>query len=507
MNVKNLLELSIGLIFLFFVVISPRVSSLIIDGCDSCPPICSIDCNELLSGRSTVPGDIDWFNYTFPLTCNITIQVKPNSTLGGYNLTAIWDSSSCSGYNCSVSGTGSVISCPNASLSPGTYYFKVGHRLDATSSYNMSLSCGVRCDSCPPDDGCIVDSNKTLMNLSNPVNDVDWVKFTIPSYRSVTIGVNPSTGGWYNLTLYQDSMSCSGFSQYRGGALSTPVSITNSSLPPGTYYLKIGHVLGATSTYNLNLSSADVIVRKPMIISPENKTYYNSSINLTTKCVGNFVSYNINRSLDNGGQITFGFFIANDTVFTDMTTISSLPWGVHSIYVTCYNGSTQNSSDILFFTTVQPQYKLNGWVAGPKLFTIGRSELINIYVQNLGNLEDTFNVSFKKTAQDISLNDVSQLIDVNIPSKDIVQVEPGNIGNTVATITLLGPINTGSITFNITSETNSSVSQLVTIQVVTGYPINLPEFELLGMIQVLIFAVCIFLVLKIHRNNQVGYYD
>jgi len=27
------------------------------------------------------------------------------------------------------------------------------------------------------------------------------------------------------------------------------------------------------------------------------------------------------------------------------------------------------------------------------------------------------------------------------------------------------------------------------------------------MIQVLIFAVCIFLVLKIHRNNQVGYYD
>jgi hypothetical protein len=211
--------------------------------------------------------------------------------------------------------------------------------------------------------------------------------------------------------------------------------------------------------------------------------------------------------LDNGQKITFGFSIANNTIFTNTTTLSSLPWGTHNIYVTCYNGSTSNSSDVLFFTTVQPQYKLNGWIAGAKLFTIGRPEFINIYAQNLGNLKDTFNVSFKKTAQDINLNDVSHLIDVHIPSKDIIQVEPGNIGNTVATITLSGPINTGSVTFNITSKTNSSVSQEITIQIVTGYPINLPEFDLLGIIQILVFATCIFLVLKIYRNKQVDSYE
>jgi len=246
-------------------VISPKVFSLMTDGCDSCPPICSFNCNELLQNRSTTVGDIDWFNITFPLTCNITIQVKPNETAGGYNLTAIWDSQSCSSSNnCYQSATGTSITCQNTSLFPGTYYFKVGHFADAASYYNLSLNCGVRCDSCPPDDGCTVGCNNKLFNLSNPVKNIDWMKFSIPSNRNIFIEARPSTGGWYNLTLYQDPLSCSGFSQYRGGALNTIVSITNNSLPPGTYYLKVGHFLGS-STYDFNLTCSKVAENNPCL--------------------------------------------------------------------------------------------------------------------------------------------------------------------------------------------------------------------------------------------------
>lgn len=135
----------------------------------------------------------------------------------------------------------------------------------------------------------------------------------------------------------------------------------------------------------------------------------------------------------------------------------------------------------------------DAWVGAPALFTIGKTELVNIYVRNKGNTDDSYNVTnYSKSATRNPFQDVSHLVIVSIPSYKIKTLKANETGDTFAKIILLGPIDSGSVTFNITNSTGGY--QLVTISLATGSPIALSEFDFSGIIQILILTFFILVV-------------
>ena len=121
--------------------------------------------------------------------------------------------------------------------------------------------------------------------------------------------------------------------------------------------------------------------------------------------------------------------------------------------------------------------------------------MVSIYVKNTGSAVDSYNVSPMVS---------SHLIDVNPPFSKIVLVEPGGVRNTLSTVTLLGSLEGGSVRFNVTSEADTTASMLtLPVNIIVGYPISLPEFEMIGFIQLLILAcVILFLYLSYGKSRK-----
>ena len=133
-------------------------------------------------------------------------------------------------------------------------------------------------------------------------------------------------------------------------------------------------------------------------------------------------------------------------------------------------------------------YDFKIWASGPQLFTIGREEMVNVYILNNGTETDSYTIDFTKQAM-YGLDDVSHLLDVSMPSDKINLVKPNKTGNTFATITLMGPITSGSITFNASSDSDPSVKrEAIPINVLSGTPISLPEFGLMGLILLILIS-------------------
>lgn len=136
---------------------------------------------------------------------------------------------------------------------------------------------------------------------------------------------------------------------------------------------------------------------------------------------------------------------------------------------------------LLLFPTVNAQ-GFKAWVEGPSYYTIGRHELVNIYVKNLEpNLENysiiTYKKAFKPSGETCTNSRVDHLLDVSLKSSKISLVEQNQTRSTFAIVTLLGPVCNGEITFNVSS---SSESKNVTLNLKGGgYPLNLSEFNVL----------------------------
>jgi len=150
--------------------------------------------------------------------------------------------------------------------------------------------------------------------------------------------------------------------------------------------------------------------------------------------------------------------------------------------------TTTSTTSTTSTTLASANYDFKIWSEGPQLFTIGKKEIVNVYIQNTGNRDDSYTVSFTKEAL-FEGGDVKHLIDVSIPSNKINLVNPNRTGNIFATITLLGPITSGSVTFNATSESDSLVKRIAEpIEIKTGYPISLPEFGLMGLMLLILIS-------------------
>jgi len=147
---------------------------------------------------------------------------------------------------------------------------------------------------------------------------------------------------------------------------------------------------------------------------------------------------------------------------------------------------------LLIIDIAEAAVSFKAWAAAPVLFTLGKTEFVNIYVQNTGD-EDSYNITYTKSATKQSFP-VPHLISVSIPSYKIKRLNINETGDTVARVTILGPIDSGNVTFNITSETQPSVFRVTSIGIRTGLPIILEEFDIFGLVQILILATLILVV-------------
>lgn len=147
---------------------------------------------------------------------------------------------------------------------------------------------------------------------------------------------------------------------------------------------------------------------------------------------------------------------------------------------------------LLFIPEIKAAYDFEIQVSGPVFFTIGKTETVNIYVRNTDDL-DSYIIYYTKKAQDASLNEVSHLVDVKFTSDKISSVETNESRSTFALVTLQAPIQSGNITFTVESESQPTLTKEASIAIITGYPINLPEFEWIGLFIILILATLILI--------------
>ena len=82
---------------------------------------------------------------------------------------------------------------------------------------------------------------------------------------------------------------------------------------------------------------------------------------------------------------------------------------------------------LLFFSTVNAQ-GFEAWVRGPSYFTIGRHELVNVYVKNLepgwGNYSiRVYKKAFKPSGEACTNSRVDHLVEISLKSPEILLVE------------------------------------------------------------------------------------
>ena len=148
----------------------------------------------------------------------------------------------------------------------------------------------------------------------------------------------------------------------------------------------------------------------------------------------------------------------------------------------------------MFFLTILIATKVNAqdyevWVKAPPIFTLVRTESVNVYIKNLGASDNNYNVTYATSA-----SSGLHLINVYMPINRTKTIRPGDVGNILARVTLLGPIISGSITFTVEPDSGNPPSIDKSINLLTGSVLNLPEFELIGLIQLLILTSLLLVV-------------
>jgi uncharacterized protein YfaS (alpha-2-macroglobulin family) len=142
---------------------------------------------------------------------------------------------------------------------------------------------------------------------------------------------------------------------------------------------------------------------------------------------------------------------------------------------------------------VKADYNFEVKAEGPSIFTVGRTETVNIYVHNIGSDNDSYSITFTKKAQDQSLNSVPQLVQVSLFSNKTHNLTQNEQKSTFALITLIGPVQSGNVTFTIFSNAQPTNYREVSVKILSGMPVNLPEFGWLGLIEILILVSLILI--------------
>ncbi|OGI15194.1 hypothetical protein A3K63_03645 [Candidatus Micrarchaeota archaeon RBG_16_49_10] len=109
---------------------------------------------------------------------------------------------------------------------------------------------------------------------------------------------------------------------------------------------------------------------------------------------------------------------------------------------------------------------------------------VNVYVENYRNGDDA---DYAISIDSVSGNcpgggDCSHLIEVSMVSDKVLDLDEGEVGYTIATVFIEGPVRDGRIVFNVENGVETKQSE---VNFQSSVPTSLPEFGNPGMIAIL----------------------
>ncbi|MBD3155460.1 MAG: hypothetical protein GF368_02280 [Candidatus Aenigmarchaeota archaeon] len=165
---------------------------------------------------------------------------------------------------------------------------------------------------------------------------------------------------------------------------------------------------------------------------------------------------------------------------------------------------------ILVFSLISVNADFKVWVERGGVFTIGEPATFLIYVENSDSTLDSYEILepdvYYTYPPGPGGTDLSNLIDVSLQSNRIEDVGPDGVKDTQGTIMLLAQIySEGTVTFTVESDNTGNQEQAV-IQISGGasggVPRTLPEFNFIGLLQILGFGFLIFYSFWVKKSTS-----
>jgi hypothetical protein len=147
---------------------------------------------------------------------------------------------------------------------------------------------------------------------------------------------------------------------------------------------------------------------------------------------------------------------------------------------------------LLTFQAVRADFEVWGETSG--LFTVGTPQKFNIYVRNLDDPSDTdYDITLvTKQATCVGGGNCNHLLHVYLQSDRVLELDQNQAGFTVATVTSLGPFVDGVIEFDVQGP--SGTRRVSATGFIAAMPVSLPEFGLLGILELAALALIILIV-------------
>ena len=162
--------------------------------------------------------------------------------------------------------------------------------------------------------------------------------------------------------------------------------------------------------------------------------------------------------------------------------------------------TTTSSTSTSTTSTTPPSLEFEAWLSTERMvFRVGRPFWINIYIKNIGNQPDTYNITdIQISARDNLGNDVSHLVNVRSLKNTTDVVYPDDVTSLSPRIVVLTTLGQGSkITFTVTSNTDPSQSKDLVLNILSGLPESVPEISLFNIFMINLIVCSIMIVKKI----------
>jgi hypothetical protein len=212
----------------------------------------SISSNAIITDANIhATSDNDYFMFTVSATSSVTIQLSNIPSGCDYDL-ELYDSSNTRKAN-STAGSNNPESIA-ISLTSGTYYIKIySYQGSSTSFYRLQVNSqvavtGDRYESNNTTTAATsISSSATITDANiHATSDIDYFKFTLSAYSSVTIQLSNIPGGCdYDLELYDSGNT----SRARSTAGDNSPENISLSLASGTYFIKVYSYSGSSNSY------------------------------------------------------------------------------------------------------------------------------------------------------------------------------------------------------------------------------------------------------------------
>lgn len=148
-------------------------------------------------------------------------------------------------------------------------------------------------------------------------------------------------------------------------------------------------------------------------------------------------------------------------------------------------------------TTTQPPscYDFKFW-AEPEyaMFTLGVPTRVNVYLENTGDCQDDYNISYEIGGDNPELIKISMPephYNNNSETTEIKDVDPHETRMIQPRISVL-MFETWEVNFTATSQSIPTLQKNVTLTVLEGLPVSLPEFDFVGILAIMLVGVVYF---------------